>query len=84
MGIFVLFLKKKTKNGFEKTGGLFFWKNWIFSTLIISFNPFLQFSLDHTIWNKSHHYQFDWLRAAHLEYRSLVMKKLRITGIWIR
>jgi len=39
---------------------------------------FFVISLDRTIWNKSRHYQFDWVRAAHLEYMSLVMKKLRI------
>ena len=55
-----------------------------FSQPWLSVNPFLQFSLDRTIWNKSRHYQFDWVRAAHLEYRSLVMKKLRITDIRIR
>jgi len=82
------FLKKTTK----KTD----WKNK--KTLVGSFcfrkkrvflNPdylsiFLWFSFDHTIWNKSHHYQFDWVCAAHLQYRSLAFKKLRITGIWIR
>jgi len=25
-------------------------------------------------WKKSRHYQFDWVCAAHLEYRSLVLK----------
>jgi len=33
------------------------------------------------IWNKSCHYQFDWMRSAHLEYRFLALKKLRITDI---
>jgi len=33
---------------------------------------------------KSRHYQFDWMCAAHLEYRSLVLKNVRITGIWTR
>jgi len=27
--------------------------------IITSFNPFLWFSLDRTIWNTSRHYQFD-------------------------
>jgi len=36
------------------------------------------------IWSKSRHYQFDWASAAHLQYMSLVLKKLGITGIWIR
>ena len=33
---------------------------------------------------KSRHYQFDWVCAAHLENRSLLLKSVRITGIWIR
>jgi len=43
----------------------------------------MSFLLDRTIWKKSRHYQFDWVRAAHLENRSLVLKKVKITGIWI-
>jgi len=42
---------------------------------------FLRFSLDRTIWNKSRPYQFDWVCAARLEYRYLVLKNVRITGI---
>jgi len=34
--------------------------------LLLSFNPFLWFSLDRTIWKKSRHCQFDWVCAAHL------------------
>jgi len=50
----------------------------------LSFNLYLWFSLDSTIWKKSRHYQFDWVRAAHIQYRSLVLKNVRITGIWMR
>jgi len=32
---------------------------------------------------RSRHYQFDCVCAAHLEYRSLLLKNVRITGIWI-
>ena len=49
-----LFLFKKTKKSDEnkqKTGGLFFFKNGFFSTLIV-FQSFLWFALDRTIWNK--------------------------------
>jgi len=35
-----------------------------FSTLIV-FQSFLCFSLDRTIWNKLHHYQFDSVCAPH-------------------
>ena len=77
------FLLKKQKNRiWNKQVGRFFQKNGFFSTLI--FFQSLWFSLDRTIWNRSHHYQFDWVCAAHLECRSLVMKKLKIAGIWIR
>ena len=33
---------------------------------------------------KSRHYQFDCVCATHLGCRSLVLKNVRITGIWIR
>jgi len=36
------------------------------------------FSLARTIWKKSRHYQFDWVFAAHLEYRPLVLKNVRL------
>jgi len=39
--------------------GWVYLKNGFFSWL--SFNSFLKFSLDRTIWNKSRHYQFDWI-----------------------
>jgi len=48
---------------------------------LLPFNPFLWFSLDRAIWNKSRHYQFGWVFVAHLEYRYLVLKNVRITGI---
>jgi len=41
------------------------------------------FSLDRTIWNKSRHYQFVWVCAAYLEYKTLVLKNVRVTGIWM-
>jgi len=41
-------------------------------------------SLVHTIWKKSRHYQFDLVCVAHLQYRPLALKNVRITGIWIR
>jgi len=42
------------------------------------FNPCLSFSLDSLFWSKSSHYHFNWLCAAHLEYRSLVFRMVRI------
>jgi len=67
---FCVFFKKEQKPVFfkkTKTGGLFFSKkNGSFSTLN-DFQSFFWFSLDRTIWNKSHHYQLDWVCAAHLE-----------------
>jgi len=36
------------------------------------------------IWAKSRHYQFNWVCAAHLEYRSLVLRMVIITGVWWR
>jgi len=35
------------------------------------FNPFLRFSLDRLTWAMSHHYQFNWVCEAHLEYKVL-------------
>jgi len=52
------------------------------TTIIIS-QYFLCFSLDRTIWKKSRHCQFDWVCAAHIEYRFVVLKNVRITGICI-
>jgi len=72
-------LKKKQKNRW----GVFFKKRFFFSILIV-LQSFLWFSLDRTIWNKSRHYQFDWVCATHLEYKSLVLKNVRIACIWIR
>jgi len=77
------FFQKQT-TCIKKTGGLFFCKKHGFSQHWLSFYTFLWFSLDRTIWNKSRHYQFDWMCSAHPEYRSLVLKKLRITDIRIR
>jgi len=45
---------------------------------------FLWFSFDRAIWNKSRRSQFDWVCAANLDKKYLVMKKLRITGIGSR
>jgi len=78
-----LFLFKKNKKSNGKSRWIVFLKNGYCSTLMV-FQSFLWFSLDRTIWNKSRHYQFGWVCAAHLECGSLVMKKLRINGIWIR
>ena len=72
-------MKKKQKNRW----GVFFKKRFFFSILIV-LQSFLWFSLDRTIWNKSRHYQFDWVCATHLEYKSLVLKNVRIACIWIR
>jgi len=44
----------------------------------MSFDPFVIFR---TIWKESRYYQFDWVCAAHLECRSLVLKNARSTGI---
>jgi len=91
--VFVYFSKKRTKTCFflkTQKNGLKKQKTceFFFKLVVLhpgwSFNPFLWFSLDRTIWNKSRHYQFDWVCAAHLKCTSLVLKKLRITGIWIR
>jgi len=54
------------------------------SNVHISFKLFLWFSLDRSIWNKSRRCLFDWVCAAHIDYKSLVLKNTRITGIWIR
>ena len=75
-GGFVFFLKKgqklvsfqkKQKNEFKENQEGCLKKKTFFSRPWISFNPFLWFSLDRTIWNTSRHYQFDWGCAAHLE-----------------
>ena len=42
------------------------------------------FSLGCTIWKITRFYRFDCVCAAHLEYRSLVLKDVWIAGIWIR
>jgi len=68
-GGFVFFFKNKTffsKKRIKRNQEDCFLKKSFFLTLII-FNLFLWFSLDHTIWNKSRRYQFDWVYAAHLE-----------------
>jgi len=43
----------------------------------------MSFSLDSLIGAKSRHYQFNWVCATHLEYRSqvLMMVMVRITRI---
>jgi len=70
-----LFVLKK-----QNTGELFFFKKKTgFSQSWLSFNPFCNFPLIAQFGTS--HYQFDGVRAAHLEYRFLVLKKLRITGI---
>jgi len=35
------------------------------------------------IWAKSRHYQLNWVCTADLEYRSLVLRNVRITGVWV-
>jgi len=35
------------------------------------------------IWTRSRHYQFNWVRVAQLEYRSLVLRNVSITGVWV-
>jgi len=80
------FLLTKPKKRIKKTknlGGLFFSEKNLFLNPDY-FSIFLWFSFDWMIWSKSRHYQFDWASAAHLQYMSLVLKKLGITGIWIR
>jgi len=68
-GVFVLF-KKKNENLFlfkgnkkthlKKTGGLFLKKR-------VFLNPdYLSILFCNFPWNKSRHYQFDWVCAAHL------------------
>ena len=54
----IISIKKKQ---IKRTWGLFL-KIRFFLTLII-FQPFLWFSLDPTIWNKSCHYEFHWVCA---------------------
>jgi len=46
--------------------------------------PFCDFSLTARSGKSQRHYQCDWVCAAHLEYRFLVLTNVRITGIWIR
>jgi len=58
-----LFRLKKNQKRIKKTKK----KKPGFSQPWLSFNPFLWFSLDHTIWSKSRHCQFDWVCATHLE-----------------
>jgi len=71
---------KKTK----KAGWVIFFKKRVFLNPDCLSILYMWFSLDRTIWNKSRHYQFVWVCTAHLEYRSLVLKNVRITGISIR
>ena len=47
----------------------------------MSFNPFLWFFLDRTIWNKSRHYQFGWVCPAHLEHKSGI-EECEVSGMW--
>jgi len=61
-----------------------FFQNPFFSTLIIFLSFFVIFPWSYDLEQLSRHYQFDWVCAAHLKYKTLVLKKLRITGIWIR
>ena len=79
-------LKKQKHLDFEKNKKT----RWVeFKKTRVFLNPghlsilFFWFCLDRTIRNKSHYYQFAWVCAAHLEHKSLILKKLRITGIWM-
>ena len=80
-GIFVFKLKKtvsqKEKKRIEKNQVGCFFEKMGFSHPWLSFNPFLWFFLDRTIWKKSRDYQLDWVRSAHLEYSSLELKNVR-------
>jgi len=61
-------LKQPQKNEFEENRRVgIFLKKTGFSQPWLSFNPFLWFSLDRTIWNNWCHYQFDWACAVDLE-----------------
>ena len=81
---FCVFFQRTKPISFQKNKKPVLKKIQGFSQPWLFFNPFLWFSLDRTIWSKSRHYQFGRVCAAHLEWKSLVMKKLRTTGIWIR
>jgi len=35
------------------------------------------------IWAKSRHHQVNWVFTSHLECRSLVLRNVRITGVWV-
>ena len=78
----VSFQKNKNIRITKKQVGCFFKKRVILN--LDCHSIFCVISFDRTIWYKSHHYQCGWVCAAHLEYRSLVVKNLIITDIWIR
>jgi len=86
MDFFVFFLKKEEKPVYlkknKKQVGCFFFKTGFSQPDCLSI--LFVISLDRTIWNKSRHYQFHWMCAVYLEYRSLILKNVRITGISIR
>jgi len=54
-----------------------FWNLAQNQTAAIIFQSFLWFSLDSLIWAKSRQCQVNWVYAAHLEYRSLVLRMVR-------
>jgi len=63
----LLLFNETQKMDYKKQQGCFCWKKTGFSQPWLSFNSFLWFSFDRTVWNKSRHYQFDWVCAAHLD-----------------
>jgi len=63
----VSFQKKQKIRIWKKQEGWNFWKKSFFCQPWLSFNPFLWFSLDRTIWNNWRHYQFDWVCAVRRE-----------------
>jgi len=85
-GVFVFFCAKRTKNCFfskkqkMKNRWVVILTKAVFPNLDCLSILFV-ISLDRTLWNKSRHYQFEWVCATNLECGSLVMKKVRITGI---
>ena len=88
-GVFVLFFEEKKPVLFQKKTkppGLKKTKVGVFKKTRIFRKPgYLSiFLCDFPLIARSgHHHQFDWVRGTHLERSSLVLKKLRITGIWI-
>jgi len=83
MDFFAFFLKKEEKPVYlkknKKQVGCFFLKTGFSQPDCLSI--LFVISPDRTIWNKSRHYQFHWMCAVYLEYRSLILKNVRITGI---